>query len=443
MDNNSIRERALKRSQLIDLDEDWERRMDNSRTIGKKSKLVVLIRTPELFVLLAAIIAVSLPNSAQAQDWRFEPILSIGVETDDNANLNIRTDQEINSTAFLFDAMADINYTSPTTAFFLQPKVTIRNDDNDVTLDSDNYFLRSRFRRDGILNTFGFLANFDIQAVRTAEREDVDLGVEDPEDVPNDSTGLVFLEGDRNKWRLRPFWEYKLSNLSSIGAELDYREAKYDSVFADILSDYSNARLTLDYTRALSDVTNGLILLWGRRYDADNAPSEVDTYGLGVEIEHRLSIKTQIKVGVGVEDADRPDVESDPQLVYTASINRRLETIRMFAEYRRSPVGTGAGRISMRDSLNVNFRRRLNEKISAGIGVRAYSEDRSGVSDSAADRNYVQLRSTLLWYLTETFVIQADYRYTAIDRGADLGGRANSNRVNLWFRYQPYSVPRL
>jgi hypothetical protein len=120
MDNNSIRERALKRSQLIDLDEDWERRMDNSRTIGKKSKLVVLIRTPELFVLLAAIIAVSLPNSAQAQDWRFEPILSIGVETDDNANLNIRTDQEINSTAFLFDAMADINYTSPTTAVAME-----------------------------------------------------------------------------------------------------------------------------------------------------------------------------------------------------------------------------------------------------------------------------------------------------------------------------------
>jgi hypothetical protein len=417
--------------------------MDNSRTIGKKSKLVALIRTLPLFVLLMAVLAVSLPNFAQAQDWRIEPILSIGVETDDNANLNFRTDQEINSTAFLFDARADVNYTSPTTSFFLQPKLRIRNDNNDVTLDSEDYFLRSKFRRDGILNTFGFLASFDQQAVRTAEREDVDLGVEDPGEIPNDSTGLVFLDGDRNKWRLAPFWEYKLSNLSSIGAELEYREAKYDSVFADILTDYSNARLTLDYTRALSDVTNGLILLSGRRYDADNAPSEVDTYGLAVEIEHRLSRKTLIKVGVGVEDVDRPDVESDPQLVYTASIIRRLETIRMFAEYRRAPVGTGAGIISMRDSLSINLRRRLNEKISAGIGARAYSEDRSDVSGTAADRDYVQLRSTLEWYLTRTFVIQIDYRYTAINRGVDFGGRANSNRVNLWFIYQPYSVPSL
>ena len=417
--------------------------MDNSRTIRKNNRLVALIRSLALFVLLTAVLAVSLPNFAQAQDWRFEPILSIGVETDDNANLNIRTDQEINSTATLIDARADINYTSPTTSFFVQPKVVIRNDNNDVTLDSDDYFLRSRFRRDGILNTFGFFADFDQQAVRTAEREDVDLGVEDPEEVPNDSTGLVFLEGDRNKWRIRPFWEYKLSNLSSIGAELDYREAQYDSVFAGILSDYSNARLILDYTRALSDVTNGLILLSGRRYDADNALSEVNTYALAVEIEHRLSRKTQIKVAVGVEDVDQPNVESDPQFIYSARISRRLETIRMFAEYQRSPVGTGAGRISMRDSLIMNLRRRLNEKISAGIGVRAYSEDRSGVSDSAGDRDYVQLRATLEWYLTEAFVIQADYRYTAINRGQDFGGRANSNRVNLWFRYQPFSVPRL
>jgi hypothetical protein len=417
--------------------------MYNSRSIGKKNRLVVLTRTTALFVLLTAVLAVSLPNFAQAQDWRVEPVLSIVVETDDNANLNIRTDQEINSTATLIDARADINYTSPTTSFFLQPRVRIRNDNDDTTLDSDDYFLKSRFKRDGILNTFGFLANFDQQAVRTAEREDVDFDAEGPEEIPNDSTGLVFLDGDRDKWRLAPFWDYKLSNLSSIGAELDYREARYDSVFAGILSDYSEARLTLDYTRALSEVTNGLILLWGRRYDSDNAPSEVDTYGLGMEVEHRLSTKTQIKVAVGVEDAIQPDVESDPEFVYSASISRRLETIRMFAEYKRIPVGTGRGRISMRDSLSINFKRRLNEKISAGIGVRAYSEDRSAVSDSATDRNYVQLRSTLEWFLTKAFVIQADYRYTAIDRGQDLGGRANSNRVNLWFRYQPYSVPRL
>ena len=417
--------------------------MDNSRTIRKKDKLIALIRTMALFVLLTAVLVLLLPNSAQAQDWQIEPILRVGVEIDDNAGLNFRTDEEIEETAFLLDARADLNYTSPTTSFYMQPKAVMRRDSSESSLDSDDYFLKSRFRREGILNTLGFRVNFDRQSVRTGERDDVDLEIEDPAEIPNDDTGRVFLEGDRDKWRLSPFWEYKLSNLSSIGAEIDYRDAQYDDVFAGILSDYSDARLTLEYKRALSDVTNGLILLTGRRYDADDAPSEVDGYGLSAEIEHALSRTTQLEVAFGFEDTDQPDIDSDAQFVSSASISRQLETIRMFAQYKRSFNGTGAGSVLVRDSLNVNFRRRLNEKISAGLGVRAYSEDVEGAFGSSEERDYVQIRSTVLWYLTEKFVIQADYNYTSLNRGEDFGGRANSNRVNLSFIYQPKTVPKL
>jgi hypothetical protein len=43
--------------------------------------------------------------------------------------------------------------------------------------------------------------------------------------------------------------------------------------------------------------------------------------------------------------------------------------------------------------------------------------------------------------VTTYFAIEADYRYTVLDRTGQTGESANSNRVNLWFVYQPNTVP--
>ena len=101
---------------------------------------------PVLRALCAVIFVVASANSALAQDWRFEPILKVGGEYDDNATLDPRTDQEVDLSGLLLDARADIYYTSPTTTFFVQPEVVTRNYNDDSDLDSDDFFLRSNFR---------------------------------------------------------------------------------------------------------------------------------------------------------------------------------------------------------------------------------------------------------------------------------------------------------
>jgi len=94
----------------------------------------------------------------------------------------------------------------------------------------------------------------------------------------------------------------------------------------------------------------------------------------------------------------------------------------------------------LRDSVSFNFLRRLSEKISAGIGIRGYRSRGFADTPTIDDRNYVQLQSSFTWYVTSYFSVQADYRYTVLDRSAALGERSNSNRVNLWFIYQPNTV---
>ena len=399
-------------------------------------------RSSVFCALLTAVFAFLPGNSAQAQDWRFEPIFKVGGEYDDNSTLDPRTDQEVDISGILLDARADINYSSPTSTFFVQPRVLSRNYDDDSDLDSDDFFVRSNFRRQAQLSTFGFRLNFDNQSVRTGERADTDLEIEDPDEIANDETGRLLRTGDRTKWRVFPYWDYRLSNVSTIGAEFDYFDTQYDDVFAGILTDYSDARLNLRYRRSLSNVTKWGLLLTARRYDADNSPSELDGYGLSAELEHRLSEKTLVRALIGLEDTDQDGADSDPEVVGSVTITRNLEIIRLFARYQRSISGGGAGGLTTRDSINVNFRRRLNERISAGLGVRAYRTDVPSAFE-IQDRDYVQLQSNFLWYVSKSFVIEADYRYTVLDRGDAFGGASNSNRFNLWFVYQPRTVPKI
>jgi len=395
---------------------------------------------PALCFMMPGILS---PHTAHAQDWRFEPVVKVGGAYDDNATLNIRTDQEVALKGYLLDLRADFKYASEGTTFLLEPRALINTYPDEPDFESEDYFLLSRFSHRGQLSTIGFRANFDHQSVRTAERSNSDLGIEDPGDITGDDTGRVLLFGMRDKWRFAPFWTYRVSDISTIGANLDYFDVQYDDTVAGILTDYSDARLNLNYRRTFSNLNTGLLTLTGRSYDSGRVSGDITGYGAMVGIEHALSPKTNITTLIGMEDTTQTNLESDPEVVGSVTLTRQLETINMFAQYRRAINASGASALSVRDSFNLNFTRRLNQKITAGLGVRAYqSSDLSG-SVLVNDRNYVQLQSSFLWYLSTAFVIEASYRYTVNDRSATIGERANANQINLWFVYQPKTIPRI
>ena len=175
------------------------------------------IRLLSLFLAMSVIAS---PQLAQAQNWRIEPVVKVGGEYDDNATLDIRTDTETKLEGYLLDLRADVSYSSATSSFFLQPRAVLRNYPDEPGFDSDDFFLRSRFSREGQSSTIGFRASFDQQTVRTAERAISDIDIDDLAELTDDDTGRVLLFGERSKWRISPFWNYRLSNISTIGADL-------------------------------------------------------------------------------------------------------------------------------------------------------------------------------------------------------------------------------
>lgn len=417
--------------------------MEYARMKTKKRSVVSLRRSPVLLLFCMALMATVLPESTQAQDWRIEPIVRFGGEYDDNATLRARTDEEIELAGLLLDMRADINYTSATSSFFLQPRLLLRKYPNDPEFDSDDYFLRSRFRRQGESSTIGFRFKYDHQTVRTAEREISELEIDDPDEFTDDDTGLVLLSGTRNKLRISPFWNYRLSSVSGIGVDLEYFDVGYSDVFAGLLTDYTDARLNLNYRRNLSSVTTGLLTVTGRKYDTTAAMGDITGYGIKVGFERALSEKTRLTAMIGMEDTEQEGVESDPEVVGDLILVRNLETIRLLARYRRSISASGAGRLAARDSITLNFRRRLSDKITAGLGIRAYQSRGAGGSPTLNNREYIQLQSKFLWYLSQSIVVEATYRYTISDRSQTIGQRSSSNQINLWFVYQPRTIPKI
>jgi hypothetical protein len=420
--------------------------MKHAQTRNKEISALSLPLPSLLLWLTFAILIVASPQLAQAQEWRFEPIVRVGGEYDDNARLDNRTDREVKLEGFLVDLKANINYSSAKTSFFMNPSVLLRNYPDEPDYDSDDYFLDSRLTHQLQSSTIGFRARFDQQSVRTGERAISDLEIDDPDEITDDDSGrgrLLF--GDRSKWLISPFWDYQLSDTSTIGVNLQYSDVQYEDVFANVLADYTDARLNLTYRRKLSDVQTGLLNVTGRRYDSQASLGETTGYGVMAGFERVLSEKTSLTAMIGVEDSKVSELSFDPEVVGYVRLIRNLETIRMFAEYRRSVSASGSGSLQARDSVSLNFRRRLNEKISAGLGVRAYESGGIGGVTTIDDRSYVQLRSSVLWYLSTSFVIEASYRYTVNDRStfSFLGERANANQVNIWFTYQPRTIPKI
>ena len=372
-----------------------------------------------------------------------EPIVRVGGVYDDNATLNIRTDQEVELSGLLFDASAGILYGSDRTNFDFTPRVIVRRFD-ESNFDSDDFFLSSAFEHVAArAGTFGFRTRYDTQTVRTAERATSDLDVEDPDEITEDDTGRVILEGTRDRVRFSPYWNKRLSDVSMLRTRVDYIDVGYDDVLTGTLVDYDDARLSVTYARGFSDVNTAIVTATGRTFDTSAVDRDLSGFGVMAGFNHKFSENTDVTAMVGFEESDQPGSSIDPTVVGELTLIRRFETIRMFARYKRSVNSSGAGLLSVRDALNVSFRRRLSEKLTAGLGIRAYQTGSIDGAISLDDREYVQLQSNFQLYLSRSMLLEMSYRYTISDRSTAIGERANSNQVNVWFVYQPRTVPRI
>ena len=388
-----------------------------------------------LAVSASAILVVAAGINAHAAEWRIEPQLRVGAEFDDNAILDFRTDTQDEISGFVAEGLARFVYTSPVTDFFVTPRLVHR-DYGEPDFDSDDQFLAFSFAREWQSSNFTIRGNYGRELVRTAERSNVDFNVDNPDEIPEDDTGRVFLRDNRERLEIVPQFTYRMSNVSTFGVDVGYMDVSYDEGLLGLLNDYTNIRGNLSYRRSWSRRNTAIVTGTYRQYEADGREA-VSGYGVSAGFENRLSEKTVFRALVGVENTELDTGEDDLNPVANISLIRRLETITLIAQYRRVIAGGGGGSLTARDMININFTRRLSDRISAGLGVRAYTT--TALEEGAFtidERDYLQLRARFVWDLSKTLALEADYRYTILDREL-IGESANSNNIILALRWRP------
>ena len=390
------------------------------------------------------LLLVTIPVNAAMANWQIDPVLRAAWDFDDNSTLSSRTDQEKEISGYIAEASANFVYTADRSFFSARPILRTRRYGDDSGNDSDDQFLRLRGRYGGARHFFGLIGDYSREGVRTAELADADLDTDiDPDDIADDQSGLNFIGTRRERFKLSPRWSYSLSELSAVSASWDYLSVAYDEAPGGRqLFDYTNHRIRVGYRRNLSPRSNMVVALTARDFDTDQFGGDKQTFGLDMGFVHSLSETTQFRATVGLEafeeDPDIVDAENpDPQMVYDISLVHRLETIRLLAQYRQRVNATGRGDLTKRDEVNLRLTRDLNDRFSAGIGLRAYND--STISGSNNEQTYVQLRGQVVWRLSRSLFIQADYRNTVLDRSLE-GEAADSNRITVWLTYQPNPV---
>ena len=382
-------------------------------------------------------------QTAQAQDWRFDPVFRVGYEYDDNAPLTVSPDASDEIEGYILDVAATVEYATERTTFDITPRYRTRNYDEE-RFDSDDAFLKLDFNHQGLKSNFRIRGQYADESVRTSERADADPEVNDPDEITGDDGGTVFAFGSRKRLWILPQWSYNFSEKSSIAASVRYTDVDYSDIFPGTYTPYSDVRFEATLTRGFSTRTRGYIRAGAGRFERNEervgVASEVVGLGLTIGIERGLTQTTRFRAEVGVVETEPKGGESDSDVVWDVNLVRNLETVTLLAQISRSVSGNGGGRgrVNLRDSFNLSVKKRFSERFDGGLGIRAYTTERlsSDPAGTTEDRDYVQLRAQLTYALLRTFSVRADYRYTYRDRSTDVDN-ADSNGIILWPIWQP------
>ena len=384
-------------------------------------------------------------DAVQAQDWTLDPVLRVGYEFDDNARLQPNPGSNDEIQGYLIEGLATFGYASERTTFDLTPRITSRNYDQS-SVDSNDGFLDLDFKTQGLKSNFRIRAKYSQESVRTAEREDADPTIDDPDEITADDSGRIFNAGDRNRFWILPQWNYDISERTAIGADASYTDVDYDDIIAGSYAPYSDARFNVSLTRAFSPRTRAYLRVGAGRYERDTqqvgVPNKLDCLGASIGLERGVTETIRVRAEFGMTETEPSNGSSDTDYVYDVNVVRILETTTFLAQAKRSVTSDGSGRASLRDSFNLGMTKQFSERVKGGLGVRAYTTDNlSSDTSTVESRDYAQIRATMSYALTQTFLVEADYRYTYLDRSS-LTENAKSNSIIIWFSWEPAAPTR-
>lgn len=385
------------------------------------------------FKLAAVLLCSFFPVAASAEKWYWEPVFRARTGYDDN----IRLEPSDEESAFNYHLSGDARFGFRTEVSDVKFQTLLAthqyNGLSDLDYNEALFGVDASLRHD--LDTFGIDASIHRDSSRTSELS---------------TTGSVDTSIPRIRTYLSPSWSRKLSETSQLQLHYAYTDVNYINKSGSAtssgtnLTDYRYQTADIGLIRKLSEKTDLQTFLLGSRYKASGVYSKSESIGFQVGLAHRFSETFSASAALGLNYIDTlflnsnrvKDEENDIAPLVSISFDKTWERMSLNGSLTTSSSPGGEGRMLSRNSVALDFKRKLSERLNFALNTSyTRNETAGGVTVSGDTRTYFAIEPRLSWKASRWWTISGSYRYRAQEYTESDSGVAESNAVYIGVEY--------
>ncbi len=407
---------------------------------------------PSRLFLLFAAMAIALPGrNALAAEWAIEPAIEARATSTDNIDLT----PNVHENVLGLSASPRVTFARRTEATEMKGTASlgINRYPGNPELDADgvNLSLESLLR--GERSSYGLTTAFVRDSTLESELE---------------TTGIVQERRQRNLVTVSPTWSHFLTPRSSVFAQYQYDQSRYES--GSNLTNYTNQQASGGYQYLISERTSGSLSGSFSHYETDTGSVLTDSYSLNAGLSHSTTERLTFGLGIGARRSDTMITStalfcefgavaicdffgiplqsatasskiSDSGISFNASADYGWERAHASVVISRDLNPTGSGLLVQTDRLAVEIGHEVSERLSANVkGAYLLSRYIGGVG---SDTDYYRVESGLRWQIDEWWSAGAGYSFAHQEgKGAPDSASANTVFLSLSYNWPRISMSR-
>lgn len=397
------------------------------------------------FGYLVLIQSALLAGAASAADVQTTPRIELRAEQNDNFGLIPGGSPDSDVYGYIADAQALISIATPRGVTELRPRVKLQEfpDREDLQRVEGFFDLRSRYRWER--SNFDIAGHLSRQDLYNAETPSGDFDPTDPGAGGGSDSGEIIVGETRDQLELRPTFEHRMTERTSISFGVEYVAARYDTDEGfETKTDYDFGMVSSYLTWAVSPTSDFSAGAYGSRYKTKDDSEQTDAVGGLLGYDHRWSETDGIEATLFYEQDDTteffpvPLEESESNWGGDLTGYRKKEVSEWRLSVGRAFLPTGDNGKAQLDQIRLQYERQLSQRLTfRGVG-RVESRTGFGGTEGGINRDYARADLSLKWFVTQTWYVGGGYSYMWEDRETSAESGDN-NKLFINFGYQGLS----
>jgi hypothetical protein len=388
-----------------------------------------------------SLLALAYSSLAGAQQNYFIPLLELSSEFHTNRELTPLQDVEDESVAYIASVEAIAGRRSERSQTELRPRVRLQEFPDRDGVDPLEAFVDLSTLYRTLRGEYGLVARFARQDTINSEIGEAGFDGETPTDPDLTDTGIVLAGDTRTSFGLDPSFRYKWSELTGVGANVEFQDVEYDSTGVGARVDFQYAQGRVFMTRQLGPRSEISVGPYISRYETKDDGTTIDGTGAFLEWMREWSEVTRAGVELQAErtETDQAGIapEDDSRTSWGIAFrgNRQLRAGSLRYSVGRYLAPSSFGSRVERDELRIQYERLLDPRLSLTSALRAGRDKRRGSGSTIADRDLARAEVALKWLLSPQWYTAGGYRFAWQEREG-LNGDADDHALFLSFGFR-------